>query len=381
LLSLLCIWLIFVIAGRLFGQGVARITLFLSAINVGFLVYAQLLLAETLMLTFLLFFFERFTVFLREQKVGQLAQAGLVLGLSVLIKPMALLFVFLLLPFIWFCGGRRCHDWSISGGHDFLGISIASDGAGVSAAGCEVHEKKNGVRQKFLYVFVLLVSFYLPLLGYMGYNYVTFGHFRYAPMTSLNIYQCFLSKVIAHVERQPVEQVRTQTLVFTGEHGFDERGWDVGRKLLPVYLKQHSFVFISVWCMNVIKTIFGLYATQLKLLLNPALVGGQHSFFKFSGTLCEQCVAYVMGGVQNPVLSWIALCEMIFNGVRWLLVFFACFLLARAGSWCVLYLFGSYTFQCTLVTGIDGCCRYRMTFEPILIILAAIGIYALYKKW
>ncbi len=338
LLSLLCIWLIFVIAWRLFGPQIARITLFLSAINLGFFVYAQLLLAETLMLTFLLLFFERLTAFMSNQKLAQLAQAGLILGLSVLIKPMALLYIFLLLPFIWFCMNSR----------------------------------------RLMCVSVLLVSFYLPLVSYMGYNYATFGYFRYAPMTSLNIYQCYLSKVIAHVEQLPVERVRTQTLAFTGEHGFDESGWDTGRQLFGVYAKKYPFVFVKIWCVNVLKTLGGLYATQLKLMLNPDLLGGSHSFFKFSGTVCERCAAYVFDGASSPCISWLSLFEVIFNFMRWILVFLACFLLVRGRRWCLLYLFGTYMLQCVFVTGIDGCCRYRMTFEPILIILAAIGIYALY---
>jgi hypothetical protein len=347
LLSLLCIWLIFVIAQRLFGLAIARITLFLSALNLGFLVYAQLMLAETLMLTCLLLFFERITAFLSEQKMAQLVQAGLVLGVSVLIKPMALLYIFFLLPFIWFC----MHMAHV---------------------------------QKLKYIGMLLISFYAPLVSYMSYNYALYRCFRYAPMTSLNIYQCFLSKVIAHIEHEPVEQVRTQTLAFTGAHGFDEHGWDANRALFFYYLHKHPFVFVYVWGINVIKTIAGLYTTQLKLLLNNSLVGGKHSFFNFSGSFCERCVSYVMGGTANRTIAVLALAEAVFNLLRWLFVFFACFFLVRASRWCILYLFGSYSLQCALVTGIDGCCRYRMTFEPILIILAAIGIYALvctgYKK-
>ena len=345
-LSLLCIGLIFVIAGRLFAQPIAKVALFLSAINLGFLVYAQLLLAETLMLTFLLLFFERLTACMRDQKIMQLAQAGLVLGLSVLVKPMALLFIFLLLPFVWVCVYRIAHVW-----------------------------------RKLSAVGVLLVSFYLPLIGYMGYNYSEYGYFRYAPMTSLNIYQCYLSKVIAAVDELPVEEVRTQKLIFTGVHGFDESGWQVGRQLLPVYLKKQPLVFVHIWVVNIIKTLFGLYATQLKLLLNPDLVGGSHSFFKISGTVCERCVAYIVGGSPTSFVAGIALGEFIWNWIRWLLVIGACWLLVWRRKWCLLYLLGSYTFQCALVTGIDGCCRYRMTFEPILIMLSAIGIYALYCYW
>lgn len=346
LLTLVCIGLIFLIAGRLFGSQVAYIALFLSATNLGFLIYAQLLLAETVMLTFLLLFFERLTAFMREQKIMQLLQAGLVLGFSILIKPMALLFIFLLLPFIWFCPCRTAAVW-----------------------------------RKLKCVSMLLISFYVPLVGYMAYNYHQYGYFRYAPMTSLNIYQCYLSKVIAAVDHVPVEPVRTQTLAFTGAHGFDEAGWDTGRQLFAVYAHKQPLMFAKVWAINVLKTIFGLYVTQLKLFLNPVLVGGSHSFFKISGTLCDRCVTYIVGGSPNSFVARVAIFEFFWNLVRWLLVLCALVLLVRRRSWCLLYLFGAYTFQCAFVTGIDGCCRYRMTFEPILIMLAAIGIYALYCYW
>jgi hypothetical protein len=42
------------------------------------------------------------------------------------------------------------------------------------------------------------------------------------------------------------------------------------------------------------------------------------------------------------------------------------------------WFFLSMMLSFSIVTGIDGCCRYRITFEPILLLLAAIGLAYVY---
>jgi len=231
----------FTIALQLFNRSIALLSVVLCLVSLGFFVYPQLLLAEILCLFFILAFFERFLFFLKSGHTASLWHAGLLLGISVLIKPMALLYIFCLVPVLLF------------------------------------HTTKNS--SKIKNCLLLLISFYSPIINYMTYNYYRYDTFALAPMTELNIYQCFLSKVIAHVEHVPVERVLNEQLAFKGAHSFDSAGWSDAKALFFKYIQAHPWACVRVWCTNVAKTFVGLYSTQLKLLLNPSIKGGDHSFF------------------------------------------------------------------------------------------------------
>ena len=62
------------------------------------------------MLIFYPRFFERFLSFLNTGFSWQLWQAGFLLGISVLVKPMALLYFFCLLPVLIFYKQKK-YDW------------------------------------------------------------------------------------------------------------------------------------------------------------------------------------------------------------------------------------------------------------------------------
>lgn len=329
------------IAQQLFNADVALLSIFLCLITLGFYVYPQLLLAEVLCLFFFMAFFERFLFFLKTGNRTSLWLAGFLLGISVLIKPMALLYIFFLIPLLLFY-------------------------------------KKN-TDKPMRNCLILLISFYTPIISYMTYNYYRYDTFALAPMTELNIYQCFLSKVIAHVEHVPVQQVLENQLAFKGSHSFDSSGWNDAKALFNTYATQNPWACVRVWGTNVAKTLVGLYATQLKLLLNPALKGGDHSFFKVSGTIPQRMIAYITQGTSSKTVLMIAYFEAIWSIIRWLLVLIAFFILFKKKQFMLCWLFGSFILQSALVTGMDGCCRYRIMFEPFLVILAALTIISVYQ--
>jgi len=341
-LIMLLSWLLLVVCTRqLFQTAVANVVAFLSAINLGFLVYPQFLLAETITLLFLMGFFQRFIAFYQTQRVVALVQAGLLLGVSVLIKPVALIYPCFLVPIV-LCFMPSAH--------------------------------------KLRHTLLLIACIYAPVLMYMTRNYVVYERFALAPMTSLNMYQCFLSKVIAEVEGEPVEKVRTVRLKFRGTHSFDEAGWREGKKLFFTYLHQYPMTFVRVWLRNVVKTLFGLYSTQLKVLLEPNLKGGECSFFKMTGTFLQRLHNYIVCGTDSRTLQTIGMLEAVWTFIRWLLVLGGFFVLFHQQQYIVATLCGSYLFVCAFVTGIDGCCRYRVMFEPILILLTALSLCAVYYR-
>ncbi len=343
-LAILTMLLTYRIACLFFDATTAVGALVLCAVNLGFITYPQLLLAEILLTFLLMLFFERWVTATRTCSTSAAVQAGIALGLSLIVKPIALVVPPVLLAIACFSrAGRRFGDLS----HVLL-MSIVG------------------------YGFVLL---------YMVRNYMLYASFALAPMMSLNIYQCYLSKVIGRLEQRSSYEIAQTTLAFRSDNAFDESGWVTARALFWQTVITHPATCAYVWGENVAKTLFGLFSTQFKQLFagrnDPQ---HPHSFFWLQGSVASRMYQYVTGGAVHPWIRWVALVEAFWSFMRWLLVLFACLMLWRKRAWATLGLSTLFILILAGMTGMDGCCRYRMTFEPILIILTAYGIVCAYQK-
>lgn len=337
-LGIICILLTGLIARILFGDGVASLVVLLAAFNVGLLTYPQFILAEMIVLVWLLLFWYCFLLCYESPGARfYYVLAGLCIGISVLIKSTALLFI----PVV---------------GLFFL------------------------INKQIKSAFIFLISAYAPILLYMTYNYLQWGYFAIAPLTSLNLYQVFLSKVIAKVTYAPIQEITKEQLAFTGKHSFDESGWQPARTLFFSYITEYPGTCIVVWMQNVLKSTIGLFSTQLKLLLEPTLHGGDCSFFAMQGSYGEKIIAYIHYGTDSLWLKTIAWLEALWLCLRWVVVGIGIVVLWQKKRYGVAVLLCFYGVQCVLITGFDGCARYRLMVEPIVLIFAAAGIYYLYKK-
>lgn len=334
----LSIWLIALCALKIGGSNVARSAALLSALNIGFLVYPQFLLAESFLVLLIAIFFERFIDYLFYGSRVALIWASTALGFSLIIKPTALFFCVLV-----------------------IGIVV-------------IHEKK--IRNKILWALVCFFCLMLPLICYMLRNKFLYGYFHIAPMMSLNMYIVFLSKVIAAVQNISVEQATTIIPPFQAENTLDERGWQAARELFYWYVYHEPFTCIMIWLQNVLKSAGGLFSTQLKLLLNPAIKGGDVSFFLYTGSLFERIINYLLAGSSQAGLVIISTLEALWSLARWLLVVGASVLLYKERRYILLILLGSFILNGLLVTGFDGCGRYRILVEPMLILLASYMLVA-----
>lgn len=342
LLAMLSLWLIFLIGRFFFDDRIAVFAVFLCAVNIGYLVYPQFLLAETLLLTMVLVFVERFLSFWKTQRVSSLVVAGLFGGLSLLIKPSVLLFLPVTILFLL------------------------------------LFPPLSGRRLRVLLLF--MCAFLAPLGGYLMYNKVQYGYFNLAPMKSLNMYYVFLSKVIARQHNMPLAQAEQLIPPFSSTNSLDERGWDGARNLFWQYVKHYPLTCGVVWVENVAKTVFGLYATQLKLLLNPALVGGDVSFFKEQGSWMSRACHYVVRGSPSSCVTVLAWYEVLFSLVRYLLVLIAFCLLLYRRRYAIVLFFLAFIVLGVGITGFDGCCRYRIVVEPFLLLLSSFSVFWVYTK-
>jgi len=338
LLTLFSCLLVFKIAQLIFDTRVAAISLLFCSFNIGFLVYSQFLLAEALTLFLLLFFLYRYVLFWRSNNFSHLVQAGLVGGFSLLVKPSAFLFlIFAAAYLLFFFSKRRIYAF-----------------------------------------FLFSICFMAPLFGYLTYNKVWYGYFNLAPMKSLNIYYVFLSKVIARADNVSVQQAEEMIPRFNAINSLDERGWDGARRLFWQYAFRHPFSCFSVWAQNVSKTVFGLFSTQLKLLLSQYVTGGDVSFFAFSGSVWQRLCQYVTGGAYHLSVLWIAIFEAVWTVLRYFLVMLGFLFLLFCKKYRLAFFCFSFIVAFSVVTGFDGCCRYRILFEPILLILSSFSLVSLY---
>lgn len=329
--------------GCVAGAKVTNLAGFFFLLTPGFYIYPQLLLAETILLVLVLLMFERYIFFLQTGQMSALIMAGLCAGISMLIKPVVMLFMITLVILTWF--SMRSH--------------------------------KKTRRETLLCVLLLGSSFAIPVALYIVRNYIRYGHASFAPMMSLNIYQIFLSKVMGNLTNKDPQEIIETTLRFKGVHSFDASGWDHARILFVQHVKNHPLLCAKIWSVNVCKTWCGLYVTQLKKMIEPDgnLVG--HSFFMQQGTLLKKICSYIAGETSYNWVVALGWYECIWSMLRMLFALLGLYVLFGKDA-LLGWLFFCACISLSVPTGIDGCCRYRIIFEAIFILLSALGFLRIY---
>lgn len=334
LLVILSCFLIMRVAQRLFNQQAGYIAAFLCSINLGYLIFTQFILTEILLSFFLLLFFERLTKYLafdnNTQKTA-LIQSGLALGTSIIVKPAAIFFIFpiclLLLIF-------TSSSWL----------------------------------KKIVTAFVFAASFYLPVIGYMTYNKIVFNNFSVSRLDSVNFYYWFFANVRAQEFGTTSAHERTNLMQLA-----QQRGDGHVRELFWQELKIKPLLFAYVWLLNVAKTFGGLYVTNLKVLLEPKS-NAHVSFFTSSGGLLSKTWHYVSSRSSKAWVIALGIFEALWSFARYVLCLFGLLYLYRKQKWFFLLLTILFIAYFSLITGHDGCARFRMMLESILIVLAAGGL-------
>lgn len=342
LLALLTAFLIYKMTRYWFGEKIAFIAFVLTCLNLGFITFSQFILTEILLAFFLTLFLERFSLFFVQKKFLTLFQSGFVLGLSIAIKPAAIYFVFLILLFLLFF------------------IKTFS--------------------KKILTIVCFAVAFYLPVCSYMLFNKVQFGEFCVAPLANENLYFYLFPKVLVVKNNTSYNvEVKNVASLLDGEKIYS-KSWEKIKKSFLQNFKSDPFIFIKIWLENVAKTFLGLFTTNLKVLLEPNLRGGDISFSKTSGNFLQRIWSYISGGTNSYTIKSIGILEAIWSILRYFLIFVALIFLMIRKRWAELLLFALYIFYFSMITGHDGCARFRMMFESVLIILTALGFAVIFFK-
>lgn len=335
LLSLLCGSMIVLISYYLFSMRVALISAFFFAINLGFLIYSQLVLAEILFVTLMLIFFERFIRFMQRGEVLSLILASLFLGVASIVRPVPLLYVFFLYLLLF------------------------------------VFLLNSGVRKALFKMVLFSFVFYVPVIGYMTSNYWNYGNFTFSSLMQVGLCSTF-PQIVAESHSISLSEMHSSV-------GIEKESVKSYVYFIEL-IKRYPYAFITTWIWNIVKTYLGLYLTQFKVLLNPSIRGGRCSFFKMKETGFRQVYNYLTYGTHSQKILLVGFWEVFYSLARYVLFLIALYRLFLKGKWVLLLLFCSYIAYIGLITGFDGCGRYRLMFEFLLIILSSQGLILVYEK-
>ncbi len=327
------------------GSVCAQIVYALGVLDGAFLIYPQFILAETLLLFLIALFFERMVVFYRKRKNTALVQAGLVLGFSLIVKPTAL----------------------------FLPICFATCFAILSLF------YSHGLRWTQLFIFCS--ALYAPVVVYIIRNGLVFGVYTFSSLTESGLFLYFSASMLSKLHAMPLDasvaavQALADRKYTSSEFGY----WKLMRSLFFTLLWEHPLVVIQIGMQNLLKTFFGLFSVQLQLLFDPTIQGKVLPFFSTNGSLFTKVWSYAQWAFRSPLIGVCMVLEFFLNGIRWALVVVGIQKLWSEKSYELLTFFFCIVGCFSIVTGFFGAGRYRITFEPILLILAAQGIESLYK--
>lgn len=337
LLSLLSGFLVFLIARRLTDPMVARISVLFFSCNLGFLIFSQFILTEILLAFLLLLFFERFTAFMETKSLFTLATAALILGCSMVVKPAAIYYPVCLLVLI---------------------VALL---------------RSSGLKKIVKAVALFCLLFYLPVATYRVHNKIVFNSFKFGSLDQVNILFWFFPHVLAekHGTSSDYERVQLKEL---------EHKWGISwiKSLLWQNIRENPFLVAYSWFKNTFKTWFGLYVANLKLLVDPTIFSGQFSFFRMQGSWYERAVFYVKGNTSLYWVKVIGVLECIWQIVRYPLVLVGLYYFLRSKQYAILFFFTSYLGYFSLITGHDGCARFRMMFEAQIVVLTALGLWVIF---
>ncbi len=337
-IQVLLAWLVALLAWKIadnfFGRRAAWIAYVLALTNVGLLVFAQFLLTEIVLVLLLTLFVERMISFLGNKKLSTLVLAGFFLGLSCIVKAVAVMFV---VPLVFF-------------------VSVAF------WKNCSVIKN----------IFGLLIAFALPYGLYQVHNKVMLAPHGHS-MFTVNLYGWYYPHLRAQINGTTSDEEK----IFVRQQ--------VASQELPAMLVHDVLAYPGKACIalgkNWIKTLLGLYTSNVKLLIDTQFVSGGLSFFNLKGTLWQRLWGYIAGKTAHVWIGVLGVVEAFFLLMRYILVPCGLWVLCTRRRWVELVFVVLYLGYFIGITGHDGCARFRLMIDVLVVVLAGGGLAVLSKSW
>ena len=200
--------LVFKLCLNLFNLSVANIALSIFSLNLGYLIYSQLILADVVTSFLLLLFL----MLLLLNSKHSFFLSGICGGLSVLIKPAALYYPILVSPILIFF-------------------------------------KKESIK-KCSNLYLFLFSFYFPIVLLIIYNKIHHDYLGISKVMNVNLFQLYVPRLVNLINEKHNLYLKINNFY----------------SLAMVSIK-YPVEFIGLWMVNVFKTLFGIFSIELKMLL------------------------------------------------------------------------------------------------------------------
>ncbi|MBF0543366.1 MAG: glycosyltransferase family 39 protein [Candidatus Riflebacteria bacterium] len=337
------------LSGFLFSEKIALFSLFLGALNFNFIVLSNYLLSDSLyypMFCVLYFFILRF--YLLGSTVTNSVALGVVLGFSILIRPVSMYMPFFIIPFI-------------------------------------IWTNRKMFRKGIIHSLIFLFSVSIILCPWFYRNYKVYHAFG---LTNFGYYQLMTGII-------PGVMMGVQNISFREAQEKAWAGWEKEKTKIPMEIQKNPFEIDSIGKEYALKTLWSYPITNLlfawgwgaaRNLFSPEIIEISHltnwEWSRFADTKGSNYLEKSWNFIFSNKNSWYSA-----------LFCFGCFvvILLRivqtigATVWMkqdpvmVIFLLVNIVYF-LLLMGPYGSPKYRLPFEPILIIFGAFGIQKLFLK-
>jgi len=349
--SLSCVFICYL--GDLLRRGCGFASGIIGAINMNMLVYSHFILSDSLFLFVFLVFLVGVYRFFENPTWRCAGFLGVALGVSTLFRSVAAYLIGIWIPFV------------------FLFMLVKKRGNAVKAASMGL---------------VVGVFFSLSLGPWLMRNYLHYGRLGFTAQAGEHLLQYVVpfvwqySKGIPFIEGMKkandefLERASQAGLNLEKATPFEISDFQVD--MATGYLKSEpKDAILKAWMYGAAKNLFAPAIVDLSYLLK---IERPHFFYTEGTTTLERAWNFLRG--MRGWFGWAVVASLVVLAASRILQVWGVIRLMRGKAWECLFLLLVIGYF-LLVSGPVGYAKYRLPFEPILIIFLAIGIKDLYERW
>ena len=346
LLDAITIYLTYILGSRIFPKPAALLGAFLMAINIDSITYDFYYMTETLATLFTLAALLAWEKGYQEDRWGWMVIGAVLMGLSVLTRPIALYFPIVLI--IWL-----------------------------------LLKKARPFSRRILGASVYFAAFLLTLLPWVIRNYQTIGLPTVSTISQYNLLFYNAASLEAHLRGIGEKQVR-QEYVILQEQRMAELGLEdtfgnqarVQSKLAREVILSHPVQYIYVHLKSDLNSL--LPDTNIMELLGIT-TGGKGTLNVLNEKGLIAAVRHYFGG--KTWLIAVLLPYMLLLGFMYITGIAGTIQLFRERNWLALIILITTCAYFLLIPGAPSIARFRVPIMPYLSLLSATGIYTVYQFW
>lgn len=248
-------------------------------------------------------------------------------------------------------------------------------------------------RKRIGHLLLFLVLFGASIAPWFVRNYRLTGYWTFCPLFGLYFNVFNAPKILARIKNCKLEEAHAQLTQDAGKLTY-KRMLELHQQKSPYVvcgemvclqtalplLFAHPFYFIYDWCVEVTKTTFDLYSSQLVTLANNCFKWDP--IVEFLDEKLKDCLYKKTLPLGMRIIAWI---ELIFELLLWIGIICGIYIFVLkkripnyASLWVsCLFMIGAVVLQ----TGGFGYARLRLPIEPLIIILGITFWYYCYKKY